>query len=113
MNGALPFVGSKFGRAEREFAAALLVRACALAGDEWAAQAMPSIGHALKSGAESGGPFEHLKTNPFMPHPDFRDLVAKGFARFVGDPDQGAPVEFTEKGLEAVETFAKKRESKP
>lgn len=54
---------------------------------------------------EVGGLFNHLRMNPFAPLPDFRDLVDKGFARFVGDAEQGAPVEFTDKGLEALVVF--------
>ena len=109
MNGALPFVGSKFGRAELEFAAALVLRACFYEGDAWAPVRQEQIGAAMSKDAESGGLFHHLQRNPFVPRPDFHGLVVRGFARFVGEPDGNGnmAIEFTTAGIDAMRPFAK------
>ena len=106
MNSALPFCGSVFGRAEVEFAAALIVLACVDKSDTWMACTPREIGIAMKKAGD--GPLEHLRTNPIMPRPDFRDLVTRGFARFLGDPDtEGCPIEFTDRGFEAMRKFVR------
>ena len=108
--GVLPFIGSKFGRAEREMAAYCIVRASRELGDQWQPLTWKQIGQTVIKQFEEGGDLHHLKANPFLPKPDPRDLVAKGFARFIGDPDADppAPIEFTEKGYNALrETLPK------
>ena len=96
----LPLIAT-FGHAETEFAAALLVQACAHFGDSWNPQTPQQLGVALKVQLEdpkSG--WAQLDGNPFVPRPDFRKLAEEGFARFLGDPDaKGTPIEFTENGF--------------
>lgn len=101
----LPLCGSAFGRAELEFAAAIVVLAC-VPGDEWQPVAPRQIGEALRAAIEPGGLFAHLAKNPFVPRPDFPGLVTKGFARWVEpEKDLASPLAFTDAGLAALEKF--------
>lgn len=100
--GLLPLVGT-FGRAELEFAAALLVRTCVRNGDEFGAHPPRSIGVTMKADVDEAlEPWVSFARNPFVPRPDFRGLAEAGFAEFLGDVDQGAPVQFTAKGLDVL-----------
>lgn len=84
-------------------AAALLVLTCLANGDAFAPCAKKQIGETIdREVLGDGGQLAHLKANPFVPFPDFRDLADKGFARWLGDPDDGCPIEFTEAGLAAL-----------
>jgi len=100
----IPLLGL-FRRAEYEYAAALLVRACVVNGDEWKPQMPRDIGTIMRADIERNedgqGYLKTLASNPFC-RPDFWGLVKEGFAEFLGDPEKGAPVQFTEKGLEQL-----------
>ncbi len=97
------FVGCA-GRAEREAALGLYVRACQVGGDEWKPCVPRDIGEVLKADREAGhDPFDKLSSNPFW-FPDFPDLVKAGFARWLGE-GSGAPVELTDAGFAAVERW--------
>jgi hypothetical protein len=87
------------------------VRACVADGDRWAPKTPRQIGETLRAEIEPGAAFAHLARNPFAPLPDFRQLVERGFARWTDEAaaDQ-SPIEFTEKGLAALEKFARPRE---
>ena len=100
--GVLPLIGSKFNQAELEFAASLLIVASRKNGDEWKPLDPKAIGLTMRDSDE----FKGFATNPFMPFPDFRDLVKKGFAKFHGDPNlSGTPVEFTEAGFDVIREY--------
>lgn len=99
----LPLV-STFGRAELEMTAALMVLTSIHVGDVWRPLTMRQHGEALKAALVYGGALHHLSTNPFAPPPDHhRELVRRGFARWLGDPDDetapGARIEFTDEGF--------------
>jgi len=101
----LPFCGSRFGRAELEFAAAILVRACALNGNTWEPRTGQEITDAWEQESLDGGIFAHLRHNPFRPKPDFSGLADSGFALFIATPTIPWPIQFTARGLEALEPF--------
>lgn len=111
--GPLPLTDT-MGRAERECAAAILVRASHVKGDQWQYLPPPAIGEVMKADIEAGNqPWERLNRNPFMPFPDFHDLVEEGFAEFErrrhGYEYKGDPaVSFTEKGLRALRRWLQK-----
>lgn len=92
-----PFTAT-FDRSEYEAAAAFLVLACVLKGDEWTEILPKDLGLVLeKYGAEPG--YEWFK-NPFV-KPDFFGLVDHGFAEWLGEgPPQ--PIRFTELGLARI-----------
>lgn len=103
--GGVPLAGT-MGKAERECAAALLLRALIRNGDNWQELPPRAIGLAMKADMEEGVPPTAIfKNNPFW-NPDFRSLVDAGYATFAGDPDKGAPVAFTDKGLAALRKYA-------
>jgi hypothetical protein len=98
---AIPLVDT-FGRLEREAAATILIRALVRTGNRWSALTPKEIGVALRLDLdEKVQPLHGLRTNPFF-RPDFRDLAKAGYAEFRGDPDEGAPLGFTERGLDAL-----------
>ncbi len=98
----IPLVDT-FGRAETEFAAALMVIACVENGDAWRQLTPQQVGLAMRKASEPGGPLHHLRTNPFAPRPDMRALVDGGYAAFFGDPDiAGTPIAFTAKGIDVL-----------
>jgi hypothetical protein len=100
--GVPPLVGT-MGRAEAEFAAALVVLACEANGDRWQAVAWPQITAAAKAALEEGRrPWLTLLSNPFY-RPDVWELVKRGFARWEGEP--GGPVELTMWGLVAMDRW--------
>lgn len=99
--GVLPLIGT-FGRAELEFAAALMVLACRDNGDTWQAVKPREVGNAMQLAGEKGKEMHHLKGNPFLPRPDIHGLIEKGFAEFDGNPEDGCPIRFTAKGLEVL-----------
>lgn len=90
-----PLVGT-FGSSEREGAAALMVRACQVRGDEWAPVTWEEIVDVMRGDCSAGVEFGRLILNPFF-RPDVHSLIAEGFARWTSDV--GGSVEFTEKGL--------------
>ena len=105
LSSSFPPLAGTFGRSEREAAATLLVRSCQVNGDIFAPKTPRVVGDALKKDREAGvEPLASLSRNPFW-RPDFRDLVVQGFARWTRE-GEGAPIEFTEKGLEALKKHA-------
>lgn len=103
--GYMPLVDT-MGRCEREFAAAIVVRVCQAKGDTWQAVAFSDVREVLKADLEAGtAPFAKLLGNPVF-RPDAWDLVAKGFARWVGEP--GDVIELTEAGFEAIRKHVRK-----
>jgi hypothetical protein len=106
---AIPFVNT-FRRAEAEAAAAVLVRACVVHGDEWAYRTGPELAAVLKADVEAKlEPFAALARNPFF-RPSLHALVSGGFAEWVDglDPE---PIRFTAVGLEQLRRFVRKAES--
>lgn len=92
------------GRAEREFALGLYMRACQFKGDAWQPIAPRDCGEVLKADeAAKRDPFDRLAHNPFW-FPDFFDLVAAGYARWVGE-EKHAPIELTDQGFAAVDKW--------
>jgi hypothetical protein len=106
---ALPLIDT-FGRAEMEFAAALMVRACIFHGDEWQPVTPRQINLAMKKDLLPGGIWASLRGSPkdTWPSPDLRALAKEGYAIFHGDPDvvPGPAIEFTVKGLAMLEEKA-------
>lgn len=92
------------GRAEREFALGLYVRTCQAKGDAWQPIIPRDTGEVLKADRAAGRDlFDRLTSNPYW-FPDFPDLVAAGYARWLGE-GEGAPLELTDLGFAAVEKW--------
>jgi len=91
----VPLIGT-MGRAEVEAAAGWMLLALRDKGDFWARVDSAELQAVLENHADSMG----WLTNPFLV-PDFRDLVARGFAKFVGEGD-GWSACFTDTGIEAL-----------
>lgn len=88
-------------KAEREFAAALFVRACQVLGDEWKPVALQDLGAVIKADLEAKRePLASLSRNPFF-RPDFWKLAEGTFGRWTGEPGQSA-IELTEHGIESL-----------
>lgn len=96
------------GRAERELAAAMIVRTCAVKGDAWQPVGPATIGEVIRADLDAKlEPWTGLNSNPFCPSPDFRDLVKHGFARWTAGDDKG-PLELTAKGIEALRRWVRR-----
>lgn len=88
-------------KAEREFAAAHIVRVCQVKGDEWQPVTIGMLAEVLKADLDGNvSPWPVLARNPFF-RPDFHLLADGTFARWTGDPGKSA-IEFTEAGIEAL-----------
>lgn len=95
-----------FGRAELEYAAALLVRTLQVLDRPWG----PVLPHEIDSmldielaEAKAAGK-RHPWDHPFF-RPDFDGLIEAGFARWIeqeGLSDRFRPIEFTTAGLEMM-----------
>lgn len=87
--------------AEREFAAALIVRACQVLGDTWQPVELRDLGQVMKADVEQGHePMASFKDNLFF-NPNF-DLLADGvYGRWLDVPRESA-IELTERGIEAL-----------
>jgi len=96
----VPPLCATFGRTENEVAAALIVRACQVAGDQWAPVKWSTAVDVLKADHEAGREFGMMMVNPFC-RPDMFALVDGGFARWI---EKGREVEFTEAGLSRIAT---------
>src|SRR5260221_931353 len=104
LNQIPPLTGT-MERLECEAAATLMVRACVLNGDRWQVLKPQDIGAAIAHDLDNKlEPLWSLNTNPFW-RPDFRALVARGFARWTTD-EEHAPIEFTDKGLGALRAYS-------
>ena len=104
----VPFVAT-FNRTVREIAAAFLVLACRDDGDEWRPVSASDLLEVVERYLD--GP-DRLSFVGFAVHfnvsPDFEGLISDGFARWVGDPEDGdRPIEFTEAGLAALQRWRK------
>lgn len=101
------------GKSELEIAAAMLLRACQLDGDVFGPKTPREIGEAIKHDSEADPPIEPLASLGRTPiafcFPDFRGLVAAGFARWTTE-DEHAPVEFTQAGIDAMSKHCIPRE---
>lgn len=85
-----PLLHGTFGKAEAEWAAGLIVRACQLQGDEWKAVTAADIGDAMRADmAAKTEPLASLTRNPFF-RPDVWQLIDRGFARWVDSPGGAA-----------------------
>jgi hypothetical protein len=95
-------------RAEREWAAALIVRTCQLQGDQWAHVGPKDLAKALEDESDAN-PIARTARNPFVPLPDFDDLVRKGFAEY-HKPGwyNPPPVGFTQEGFRALRRWVTK-----
>ena len=93
------------GRAEREVAAALIVRTCHVHGDKWQPVTPRMIGEVIKQDLDDGTePFKTMNLYPFA-RPDFRDLIKAGYGE--GGGEGGQPIALTEKGLLAIQKWAR------
>lgn len=91
----VPLVGT-MGRAEVEAAAGWMLLALRDSGDAWG-EVTPADCRAVH---DKHADSMRWIQNPFLV-PDFWDLVARGFAEFVGEGN-GAPVRFTGAGIKAL-----------
>lgn len=113
LGGPLPLTDT-MGRAERECAAAILVRTSQVKGDQWQFLLPAVIGEVLKAEVAAGSqPWERLNRNPYMPSPDFHELVDEGYAEFefrrAGYEYKGDPaIRLTDKGLRALRRWLRK-----
>lgn len=110
LSGSFPPLAATMGRVEREAAATLIVRACQVKGDAWGPVLPREVGEAWRTDREAGRePLASLASNPFW-RPDVGECVAHGFARWLGDDgeDRSAPVELTEKGLQAISRWVRR-----
>lgn len=100
----IPLVGT-FGKAFAEYAATLLVRACARRGDIWQAVEPKEMGAAIKADLEEKvEPLFELRLNPFF-RPDMLELVKRGYAEWTGKV--GGAVQFTAEGFTAMERWVR------
>jgi hypothetical protein len=96
----MPPLLDTMGRSQREFSAALYVRACQFHGDSWQPMEPRRIGEMLKADlAAEREPVRTWNGNPFL-RTDFLDLVEKGFARWVHE--EGGAVMLTDAGMSAL-----------
>lgn len=98
--GIPPLVGT-MERAKREFAAALIVRACQVNGDTWGPVELRALGLVIKDDIDAGRePIASLNRNQFF-RPDFHMLADGVFGRWIGAPGESA-IELTEHGIESL-----------
>lgn len=91
------------GKVESEHAAALIVRACQVFGDQWQPIVPGKLAQVLRDDvAACREPFATLAKNPFF-RPDLHRLVEGGFARWTREEVLPAtPIELTEEMLRRV-----------
>ncbi len=98
----VPPLAGTMGRAEVEFAAALIVRACQVLGDRWQPISWKQSVEAFKADRDAGREFGRLMENPVF-RPDAYDLVKRGFAQWGSTRSgEGDTVELTDKGFECM-----------
>lgn len=96
----VPPLAATFGKAEAEWAAACIVRACQFHGDTWQPISAPQISEAIHSDIEAKRePFASLMRNPFF-SPDVWKLIELGFARWVDR--EGGSAELLPPAIEAI-----------
>lgn len=104
-----PLVGT-MESAEREFAAALIVRACQALGDQWNPVEFQELGTVIKADVEAKTePLFSLNRNPFF-RPDFWKLADGKYGRWTGTPGESA-IELTELGIAALKRWVVKEVS--
>ena len=97
----VPPLAGTMNHAEREFAAALLVRACQVLGDQWQPISPKQLGEIIRADIEAKiEPLHSLNRNPFF-RPDFHELADGKFGRWIGEPGISA-IELTPAGIEAL-----------
>jgi hypothetical protein len=90
--------------AEREYAAALIVRACQVLGDTWRPVGAVELAEIIKADIEQGRePLTSLNRNPFF-RPNYHKLADGKYGRWTGAPGESA-IELTEKGIDALERW--------
>lgn len=102
----MPLVGT-MKKAEVEFAAALLVRACVRNNDSWAPILPKEMGEAIKQDLdEKIEPLFSLNQNPIF-RPDLHMLIERGFAEVVGGDKNRGPLQFTQVGFDAMSKWVR------
>jgi hypothetical protein len=98
---APPLAGT-MGKAEREHAAALMVRACQQYGDEWGAVPWSAVKSVILADVESKRePVSSLMSNPFF-RPDVKSLADAGYCTITGELGKIESATFTVKGIRAL-----------
>lgn len=97
-----------FGRSEMEAAAAIIVRTCAVLGDEWRAVSVDEVKKVLQL-EQAGDPLYPFLSNPFW-NPDVSQLASAGFARWEGQPGS-SPVGLTDAGIEKLRRWVRRMEA--
>jgi hypothetical protein len=102
----IPLVGT-MRKAEIEFAAACLVRACVMLDDAWQAVPVKKLAALFQTDVEAGlQPMLSWSRQPFVrPAPAL--MVERGFAVW-SDSDTGDAIAFTDQGIEALRRWVRK-----
>lgn len=101
---AVPPLCGTMKHAEREFAAALIVRACQVLGDTWQPITIEQLSEVLKADkAASVEPVTSLFRNPFF-RPNFWELADGAFGRWLGEAGASA-IELTADGVAALQRW--------
>ena len=107
--GSFPPLCATMGKTEVEVAAAYLCRALSVKGNEWRPIKWAEISEVVKADIKTATGdksqvlpklFADLARNPFAV-PDFHTMVAKGFARWLGEPGK-SELEMTDAGRERL-----------
>jgi hypothetical protein len=102
--GSFPPLCATMGHTEAELAAAILVHACRVRGDEWKPHTLPELGEVLGEALDAGvEPFASMNGNPFC-KPDLRDLADRGFAVW---SEGHLAIALTEAGIERLRRWVK------
>ena len=100
-------LGDTMGRAEVEYAAALLVRVCHARGDRWQPVTWDMVRAVLRDDVTAKrAPFADLVASRIIYRPDVFALVNRGYASSPSGPADGY-VEFTEKGFAALRRWVR------
>lgn len=103
INTVPPLVGT-LGKSGVESAAALIIRACQVNGNEWKGVDLASLKAIIDKDVDNNvEPLKSMCMNPFI-KPDFRELVARGFAKWEGMPGESA-LALTDAGLEKLRRY--------
>lgn len=103
INTVPPLVGT-MGKSGAESAAALLIRACQVNGNEWKGVDLASLKAIIDADVDNKvEPLRSMCMNPFI-RPDFKELVTRGFATWEGTPGESA-LALTDAGLEKLRRY--------
>jgi hypothetical protein len=104
---AIPPLCGTMGHAEKEFAAAIIVRCCQAKGDKWQPVSPQMFEEVVKEDLDAKTePFHSLNRNPYF-RPSFRELAESKYGRWVAEGGPGCPIELTEEGIEALRRWVK------